>query len=71
MVTHVLAGDPPLQGFWLVPWLDSMPKDKQREVLATALDHMRSGLLPPAKGGWGTAHVRANVLMGTVWPGPR
>ncbi len=47
----MLVGDPPLQGFWLVPWLDSMPKDKQREVLATAMDHMRSGLLPPAKGG--------------------
>ncbi len=43
---------PPMQGFWINPWMDSMPKDKQREVLATALEHMRSGLLPPAKGGW-------------------
>ncbi len=46
----------PLQGFWVVPWLGAKPKDKQREVLATALDHMRSGVLPAAKGGWRT-HV--------------
>ncbi|GIL55798.1 hypothetical protein Vafri_11325 [Volvox africanus] len=38
-----------LKGFWLVPWLDAKPAEEQRGVLATVLEHMRTGLLPPMK----------------------